>query len=72
MLYSENMIQIVHGLRMYKFYIFLRNYIIGYFIYRKIIQDLNKYTEEELKDMGIFRCNIDYIALETLKNKGYL
>ena len=46
----------------------IKDYIEAYFIYRKLLNDLNKMTDEELKDIGISRSDIDYIASCTLEN----
>ena len=46
----------------------IKDYIEAYFIYRKLLNDLNRMTDEELKDIGLSRSDIDYIASCTLVN----
>lgn len=46
----------------------IKDYIEAYFIYRKLLNDLNRMTDEELKDIGLSRSDIDYIASCTLEN----
>ena len=45
----------------------IKDYIEAYFIYRKLLNDLNRMTDEELKDIGLSRSDIDYIITHTLE-----
>lgn len=44
-------------------------YFQNLFRYNKTVEELSKLTDKELKDLGIYRCNIPFVAAESLMKK---
>ena len=42
-----------------------------YFMRRQVITELNTYSDRELSDIGISRCDIPYIADQAVKYSGW-